>query len=425
MRLSIHVGFVLLILAGGCRGRSYDDVYRQKLAQEIRVLEDQLYEADYQNRVLRDEVQRLKSSASSDGQVLRRGDMLPGTIIDTPQILDDRVVPMERDLEAGPKSPFEDDDYDVLDLDAEKNTSSGNGGGLPTPPDLDEQPLVDPDPREPSQPRSTVPESGLGMPREIPTPQPDPSNSDAGMGMPDLPGSIPDSSSADPEDGTGAGPSMPLPPPRLRPESIPPGSGEPIRGNPLLDENIRPGEPKPPADDPNGIPGKIELEGGRTLQFDPLEIGTPDDASTLSVELEPAVPTRIELNESLSGTDESEDGDADGLGLVVTATDESGRLIALENFDVDANLSVVLIDPLDDSDDPRVGRWDFSPEQVRSFVKSSPVSGLHIPIRWQDRKPTGRSLHVYVRLSAAEEEMRCEGRVLMKPQVARSTWLPR
>ncbi len=49
------------LAAGGCRGAAYRDVYQQKMASEIRVLEDQLYEADYHNQVLTDELERLKS----------------------------------------------------------------------------------------------------------------------------------------------------------------------------------------------------------------------------------------------------------------------------------------------------------------------------------------------------------------------------
>jgi len=52
-----------LVLAGlsGCRGKAYRDVYQQKMIGEIRNLEDQLYEADYQNRILVDELARARS----------------------------------------------------------------------------------------------------------------------------------------------------------------------------------------------------------------------------------------------------------------------------------------------------------------------------------------------------------------------------
>lgn len=54
------LGLILLGLCG-CRGKAYRDVYQQKMIGEIRNLEDQLYEADYQNRILVDELARNRS----------------------------------------------------------------------------------------------------------------------------------------------------------------------------------------------------------------------------------------------------------------------------------------------------------------------------------------------------------------------------
>ncbi len=62
------VGWALVMLgfAGGCRSNAYSDVYNQKLASEVRVLEDQLYEADYQNRVLQEKLQRSSIRAEKE-----------------------------------------------------------------------------------------------------------------------------------------------------------------------------------------------------------------------------------------------------------------------------------------------------------------------------------------------------------------------
>ena len=53
-------------MIAGCRSRAHNDLYQDKMASEIRVLEDQLYDADYQNRVLRDKVWRLQRSQRDD-----------------------------------------------------------------------------------------------------------------------------------------------------------------------------------------------------------------------------------------------------------------------------------------------------------------------------------------------------------------------
>lgn len=52
------------LLGAGCRSRAYEDVYQQQLQSEIRVLEDQLYEADYENHKLAEKLQRAKERAA-------------------------------------------------------------------------------------------------------------------------------------------------------------------------------------------------------------------------------------------------------------------------------------------------------------------------------------------------------------------------
>ncbi len=61
-RIACAVALALILLGiCGCRGKAYRDVYQQKMIGEIRTLEDQLYEADYQNRILVDELARSRS----------------------------------------------------------------------------------------------------------------------------------------------------------------------------------------------------------------------------------------------------------------------------------------------------------------------------------------------------------------------------
>lgn len=61
-RLACAVTLAIILLGlCGCRGKAYRDVYQQKMVGELRNLEDQLYEADYQNRVLIDELARSRS----------------------------------------------------------------------------------------------------------------------------------------------------------------------------------------------------------------------------------------------------------------------------------------------------------------------------------------------------------------------------
>ena len=391
----------LISSATGCRGRAHDDMYRAKMASEIRVLEDQLYDADYQNRVLRDELERSRSHGAPAGSSPKR-------------------VPRERILNQSPPQDPDDarpappGDYEILDLNAPsmpepdprstpdptEQPESGTptpaptaGSGLPLPPAIEETPApatpiapADETPKTPDSPQPLVdpplvapPKEGLGMPTEaIPAPKPRESE----------------------------GPILELPPPA---ELIPPGEGE------LMDDQIIPGPPLPPDEDPESPPGKVK---------------NPADAKTMGFEPPTAaplpIPDRLELHDGLSGGHQfDQDADVDGLFLIVTVVDDKGRALSLENFDVDADLTVVVMDPNDDSEDARIGRWDFNPEQVRDMVRQAPIDGIHIPIAWQDRVPEGNDVMVHIRMAAAEEEMRCQGRVRLEQSVASANWLPR
>ena len=60
---------IVLLVAGpacisGC-GRAHSDLYQQRMASEIRVLEDQLYDADYQNQVLQEKLHRYQDKVQS------------------------------------------------------------------------------------------------------------------------------------------------------------------------------------------------------------------------------------------------------------------------------------------------------------------------------------------------------------------------
>ncbi|WP_147869269.1 hypothetical protein [Stieleria maiorica] len=356
------------------------------MANEIRVLEDQLYDADYQNRVLRDELERSRLRDAADD---------PN---DPPQRQN------QRRPAHGPPTPVEPDDYEILELDppaaadrpAPKSPTPAviptpadePGMGLPLPPASDDQPAdpapepePTPDPATPQSPQPLVdpPTEGLGMPREaIETPAPAESE----------------------------GPFSELPPPT---ELIPPGEGE------LMDDQIIPGPPLPPDEDPESPPGKV------TPPSDAKKMGfEPPEAAPL------AIPDRLELHDGLSGGHQfDKDAEIDGLLLIVTVVDQDGRALSLENFDVDAELTVVVLDPEDDSEDASLGRWEFDPDQVRDMVRRTPIDGIHVPIEWQDRIPDGHDVMVHVRMAAAEEEMRCQGRVRLEQSVASANWLPR
>ena len=64
-RRALMIGWVnscaALLIGAGCRSDAHSDVYLNEMAAEIRVLEDQLYHADYENKVLREKLERTAS----------------------------------------------------------------------------------------------------------------------------------------------------------------------------------------------------------------------------------------------------------------------------------------------------------------------------------------------------------------------------
>jgi hypothetical protein len=111
--------------------------------------------------------------------------------------------------------------------------------------------------------------------------------------------------------------------------------------------------------------------------------------------------------------------------IVVNVVDKIGKTVDMDSFDIDAELSVVILDPERDPSEARLGRWDFSSQQVTELVRSEPISGLHIPVEWQDTEPSGDEVIVHIRLRAEDDEMRCEQRLKVERKTAIAEWTPR
>ena len=206
------VTICLVVSVGGCRAnrRARDEVYQQKLVRDVRVLEDRLYAADYENRVLIDRLKRRQTIETVDRSKVR----IPSTIRnDQPS----RMPKLSDGLEEEPRQSVFDPPV------------------LEPPPETDEA-LADP-PRPPREPVDEL--EGIDLDFDPGTPMMD---SAEGIQTP-----TPD-----------AGPkNFPLPAPPSEP--IPPGPSD------LKFDPIEPGEILPPEtiDGGNGEPaGQITLPPG-------------------------------------------------------------------------------------------------------------------------------------------------------------------
>ncbi len=344
---AIFASFLIAALLG-CSSGAQREIYQQKMAGEIRVLEDQLYEADYHNRVLSDELERCRirtetarsaSEASTSKEERNHSAIAPKSSVTEP--IPDPIANPDRDTsESGQiqmDSGFDSEDLELPAFDT----------GEPVDPDA----LTDP----------------------IPVPDPDQQESDSS------------------------------------PQELPaPGLPQPPGKEDLTVPQIDPGEILPPPaggrEEESDQPGKIEL---------------PDSVSKPS-----GVPEEIKIHTGLT-TGITGDGESNEMTIMLFVVDNLGRPVNLDDFEIDANLSIVLLDPDREASKARIGRWDFTSDQISTFVRHEPISGLQVPISWYGDRPSGKQVVIHARLRAEEDEMRCERKLDVNKKESIAEWTPR
>ncbi len=278
-----------LIPLSACRSRAYQDVYNDQLTSEVRILEDQLYEADYQNQVLQQKLERERRKQLSEK---------------TP---------------ANSRAPL---------------SSSSNGSKARA--------------SEPGKVDSATPTV--------------PSEFDVDLGTPD-------------DD---------LPAPFMLPrvQVLPPRVEE------FSPPQIEEGEPAPPGGEATDAP------------LPPGQIPTPESARLL-LPIEPTYPVSVEIHPGLSGGHHQDsDNEIDGLYLVVTLKDNLGKI---SHFDKPISIVLLDPDPSKTGEAARIGRWNFTAQQVAEHFRETPLPSFHFPILWNDRIPQGNEVAVFVRVMTNSE----------------------
>lgn len=335
------------------------------------MLEDQLYEADYHNRVLRDKLKQARIEASevqvhsatpAQGKSSRDSDSGSSR------------PPMEPSPDPRSDQSDSPDAVDEMNLDELIPPTFDEGDPI------DPKALRDIDDVEGGTSESTPSKSSDGSAAPSFTP-------------PTLPGDEPATSGKGASGGLEPAPGGPVPPSKNDTE-IPP---------------VLPGEQLPPGDN----------DGGADDIKPPGQILLPD-----SVNANDRIPDTLRIHPGLSGGHRV-DGEVEGMTIVVNVVNHLGKTINLKDFLVSGELSVVILDPKREPTEARIGRWNYQPEEVSELIRDEPISGFHIPIDWQDFQPEGDEVIVHVRLRAEEDEMRCEGMVSVEKQPAIAEWTPR
>ncbi len=350
---------VLAVGPIGCSNRAHRDLYAQRMMSESRVLEDQLYQADYENRVLRDQLERYQREIAA-------------AQIPTPSTIrpHDHPSTLNRSSRPAP-APVPDSEADSPSFDL--------GEGLDA--DEYEMPMFDDGvPMEDAAPKQS--------PQTLPAPKPE--------------ARIPEEDALDDDvlnddvlnDDEG---------PHLLPA---PGGPVPPGTNDTIIPPIEPGEVLPPPRD-----GREEVPPGQIILPEALQAAQ-------------GVPDQLQIHPTLS-TAHHTDGELDGAVIVVNAVDATGRPVDIDGFNIEAELSIVVLDPSRPKEDAMIGRWDFNKSQIRAFVRDRPISGLHVPIQWQSESPDGDDVIVHVRLRGEDSDMRCESELRLAAKPSISDWTPR
>lgn len=353
------------------------------MAAEIRDLEDQLYEYDHQYRILE---QELNSIRADNGRLQNQAPTSNYYTPSAPPPASERTQPLE----------------------------FYSRGAEPVVP----QPAISPE-EVPAQPQSV-------LENDNPPQAPSSSNqNNSPSSRPVLPQSPFPSSAAPAEE---------MPPP-----SNP--SGE-FNLDMLAPPTIEPGEPMPPP-----LPAVTDASDGSTqpnldleLNLSRVEIPAQlasrrrevDDSNepslaTIQLAVEKVTDTRVvelgfhpSLSRAANFDDESDD---DGLYLVLQPLNAQGQMI-----DVAADLAIVVLDPSRDGDLARIGRWDYSAQDVRS--KMQPIGsnqGVHLTLPWNGPDPGADRVVVFVRYTFPDGRQVIGEKTFFVSGEAgfRTVWVPR
>ncbi|WDQ19156.1 hypothetical protein [Rhodopirellula sp. P2] len=438
------VGCVVFSLTG-CRGRAKQDVYSQKMAREIRLLEDQLYEADYENRVLIEKLRRAKAAKAAAAL------NPPPAARRTPNLLQGLSKPGVMDSKR-PPDPVVDPQPDSLQDPSADSDDFDMGNGLEDPEFVDpgvpdkfaprDQPLVDPSDSSPADLNANA--GSEDIPPGTKTPSETPFDFGNGMDLDSMidPGEpfVPDSD-----------PGSLLPAPT---QPVPPGPGD-LKFDPVV-----PGDPVPP-NSPSGLPdnppGQIQLPEGLGMLGGLGKVnGAPEKielfTAKLSVNDKNSLPRFVsDITQATQPPSNPDYPPTEGIDVVVDSMDQYGHAIALLGDSLDpltklassdkpqpkampalleqTNLSVVVLDASKSGDEAKLGRWDFGPDQLVRLQQMSavdlPRDSLRIPIRWKDKRPEGEKVVVFVRLKQGDRDVRCDVEMDLRSKASVAGWLPR
>lgn len=396
---AVSAAMLALILASqGCRNRAYSDLYIENMAAEIRDLEDQCYEYDYEYRLLEQELATLRAENSQ----LKHSDLGQSSVQEVPPT---QHQPLEFHSPSSPvPAPIESSGAEEV-YPQEGSILEGS----PTLPEDTGNGSADTDSSAPSDGFS--PSSGT-LPPSRNTPESpfrrlqdqDGSTGGGGGGSDfDIEGLVPPT----------IDPGQPMPPPLpVQAETV--GNSRGPRN--ALERNLSQVEiPAQLASQSKPATSTLKADESNRISIDDSPRGTTKDGNAAEgasasqpLQLEPGYATIKPATQQLTDTrivelafhptlsraanfdDESDD---DGLYLVLQPLNESGQVVP-----VAASLAVVILDPSREGAAARIGRRDYSATEVKAKMQPLGTNqGIHLRMPWNGPDPGADRVLVFAR----------------------------
>lgn len=420
------------LMASGCRQRAFTELYIEKMASEIRMLEDRIYEFDAADQSNIQEIEQLEREIAS----LRKAyEELQRKVGDTKFSPNRTNGDSSRKSEAYeiPSVLFPDSSSSIEIIENppavmrspvappvyKENQTPDTTKGLGLPPDtskglppIDAEPLLPPavgsklrEPQATNNPRSRQNKSDLPSPESLTEEISLPSTL-VRSGQPSKPMVAP------------------VQPPNLAPVDVPSLSTTPSTNAPiLLPKAIRNLQDANPQGSLNR--NKIKMPEGIKVQWasatEPIQRDSEDSNRTDIVDKKVA---EIGFHPTICrGNNFDETPGDDGLYLVVTPLNAAGQVV-----NGLGTLTVVVEDSAILDNQGRIARWEFHPQELEEMLTPIGASqGFHLSLPWQELKPNSPSVTVYLLYELNDGRSMVNNRVihLRKPSKGQTVWTPR
>jgi len=415
-------------MASGCRQRAFTELYIEKMASEIRMLEDRIYEydaADQSNiqeieqlqleivrlRKAHEELQRKVGDTKLSPNRTNGDSSRKSEAYEVPSVLfpdSSSSIEIIENPPAVMRSPVAPPVYKENQTpDTSKDKSKGLG-----PPPIDVEPLLPPavgsklpEPQAMNNPRSRQNRSDLpsaeSLTEEVSMPSPLVRSAQQSKPM-----------------------VAPVQPPNLAPVDVPSPSTTPSTNAPtLLPKAIRNLQDANPQGSLNRT--RIKMPEGSKVQWasatEPIHGNSEDSNRSEIVDNKVA---EIGFHPTICrGNNFDETPGDDGLYLVVTPLNAAGQVV-----NVLGTLTVVVEDSAILDNKGRIARWEFKPQELEEMLTPIGASqGFHLSLPWQDLKPSSQSVTVYLLYELDDGRSMVNDRVihLRKPSKGQTVWTPR